>query len=100
MLSGRCCPWSDSGGGEVTRRRSLQDTRKKKKNIYICVCVYKSLVLRQRLRGAGALWSGGERRAASGVNPNLIRALQERVNFRDARGGFKHVPERRWKEGV
>lgn len=74
----------------------MQDTRKKK-NIYIYV--YKSLVLRQRLRCAGALWSRGERRAVSGVNPNLIRSLQERVNFVKASGGFKRVPARRWKEG-
>lgn len=74
----------------------MQDARKKKIDIY--VYVYKPLVL--RLRGAGALGSGGERRAASGVNLNLIRSLQERVNFIKARGGSKRVPERRWKTGV
>lgn len=57
------------------------------------------MVLRQRLRCAGALWSRGERRAVSVVNPNLIRSLQERVNFVKASGGFKRVPARRWKEG-
>lgn len=47
-------PWHDWDGGKITRRRASQDTRGKKieTNIYICIHIYKSLLLLRRLRAA------------------------------------------------